>query len=481
MTNKLTTNKQPNIVLIMTDQQRTDTIAALGNPHMRTPNLDRLVQEGVSFDQCYVTAPCCAPSRASFFTGLYPHTNGVYKNADLWRHSWVEKLADAGYHCANIGKMHTFPYETPMGFHERFVVENKDRYLEGRYFLDRWDMFLQAQGLTKQQRELYRLRDDYKESLGAFDWELPEHTQSDKFVGNTAAWWIRNKPVDQPLFLQIGFPGPHPPFDPPRRYAEEYLDKKLPLPQVTREELDGQPAALKELRVHHAEIDHDSIYWLEDPTDEQLHRMRAYYYANVTLIDELVGGIIEALEEKGKLDDTVIIFTSDHGEALGDHGLIQKWNMYDVATRVPMIVWAPGRFAGNRRFDGQIQHFDVVPAIMELAGIDVPASWATRSVMPALEGEEWSGRQYVFAEQSRDGILTGTAQMTMIRDGEWKLVHYLEDEDGELYHLANDPDEVRNLWNEPAAASVKERLTRELLRWSLRSSLDAARWSEEWR
>jgi len=133
-------DQRPNIVLIITDQQRYDTISALGFPYVDTPNLDRLVHEGVSFSNNFVTAASCAPARASLFTGYYPHTTGIYKNADTWRHSWVEELATSGYHCVNIGKMHTYPFETPLGFHERFVVENKDRYLEGRYFFDRWDI-----------------------------------------------------------------------------------------------------------------------------------------------------------------------------------------------------------------------------------------------------------------------------------------------------------------------------------------------------
>ncbi|MCB0159629.1 MAG: sulfatase-like hydrolase/transferase, partial [Caldilineaceae bacterium] len=124
---------RPHIVFIITDQQRFDTIRALGFPHMDTPNLDRLVNEGVTFTNCHITAPSCAPSRASIFTGYYPHTTGILKNADLWRHSWVESLAASGYTCINIGKMHTYPYHTPLGFHERYVVENKDRYLEERY------------------------------------------------------------------------------------------------------------------------------------------------------------------------------------------------------------------------------------------------------------------------------------------------------------------------------------------------------------
>ncbi|MCZ6674541.1 MAG: sulfatase-like hydrolase/transferase, partial [Verrucomicrobia bacterium] len=176
--------KRPNIVFIITDQQRFDTINALGYDYMETPNLDRLVNEGVTFTNCHITAASCAPSRASLFTGYYPHTYGVLKNADLWRHSWIEDLAESGYRCVNIGKMHTYPYHTPNGFHERYVVENKDRYLEERYYFDEWDKALRFRGLVKQQREDYRKREDYGERLGAFEWKLPEDTHSDNFVGD---------------------------------------------------------------------------------------------------------------------------------------------------------------------------------------------------------------------------------------------------------------------------------------------------------
>ena len=230
---------QPNIIFIITDQQRYDTIGALGYDHVDTPNLDRLVGEGLHFTDCHVTAASCAPARASLFKGLYPHTSGILKNADTWRHSWIELLNKAGYHCTNVGKMHTWPYHASIGFDERYVVENKDRYLEGRYYFDEWDKALRFRGLIKQQRELYRKLPDYSERLGAFDWELPEDTHPDTFVGDMALWWIETFPKTEPLFLEIGFPGPHPPYDPVPRYAEPYLEKKLPLLEVTQEELDA--------------------------------------------------------------------------------------------------------------------------------------------------------------------------------------------------------------------------------------------------
>lgn len=473
---------QPNIIFIITDQQRFDTIAALGHEHVDTPNLDRLVRQGVTFTQCHVTAASCAPARASLFKGYYPHTTGILRNADTWRRSWIELLNDAGYHCTNVGKMHTWPFETELGFDERYVVENKDRYLEGRYYFDEWDKALRFRGLVKQQREQYRQRSDYRQRLGAFEWELPEDTHPDNFVGDMATWWIDSFPQTTPLFLQIGFPGPHPPYDPVPRYADPYLKKDLPLLPVTTEELASQPPAFHELRQHNAEIDHDSVHMPLDPTREQRHRQRAYYLANVTMIDEKVGQILEALERKGYLENSIVIFTSDHGDCLTDHGHSQKWTMYDIITRVPLIVWRPAGGAQGRAVEGLVQQMDLGPAILEWAGIEVPGALEARSLRGAVDGDSaWTGRPFVYAEQAQDGILTGCKFMTMVRDENWKLVHFLDDPHGQLFDLRNDPDEVENLWQSPAADGEKQRLLAELREWRIRSGLHTKDWCQSWR
>ncbi|MDA1137892.1 MAG: sulfatase-like hydrolase/transferase [Planctomycetota bacterium] len=473
---------RPNIILIITDQQRYDTIAELGFPYMDTPNLDRLVREGVIFTNCHISAPSCAPSRASLFTGYFPHTTGIFKNADTWRHSWVELLNKSGYQCVNVGKMHTTPFETPLGFHERYVVENKDRFLEGRYYFDEWDKALAARGLVKQQRVLYREREDYNECLGAFDWELPADMQSDNFVGNMATWWLKTKPkLDKPMFLEIGFPGPHPPYDPTPNEVAPYLKKELPLLEVTDEELENQPPPFKAMRKHNSEVDHDSVVHQLNPSQEARHRQRAYYLANVTMIDKKVGEILQALEERGDLDNSVVIFTSDHGDCLTDHGHSQKWTMYDTITRIPMIVWSPGRFEGNRKIDGLCQQMDIGPAILELAGIEVPDSLEARSVLPALEDREWNEREVVFAEHSRDGILQETEFMTMVRTHEWKLVHFLGEPFGQLFDLENDPDEVNNLWDDSNYFIKKFELLGKLREWRIRSSLVTKNWADDYR
>ena len=474
-------DSRPNIIFIITDQQRYDTICELGFDYMDTPNLDRLVREGVSFTQCHVTAASCAPARASLFKGYYPHTTGILKNADTWRRSWIELLNDSGYHCTNIGKMHTWPFETDLGFDERYVVENKDRYLEGRYYFDEWDKALRFRGLVKQQRELYRQLKDYRDCLGAFEWKLPEDTHPDVFVGDMATWWINSHPRTTPLFLEIGFPGPHPPYDPIPRYAEPYLAKQLPLLEVTPEELEGQPPAFKELRVHNNEIDHDSVVLDLNPTPEQRHRQRAYYLANVTMIDEKVGEIIAALEHNGYLDNSILIFTSDHGDCLTDHGHSQKWTMYDQITRVPMIVWSPGRFDAGQVVDSLCQQMDLGPTILEAAQVEVPETLEAISLMPALEGSDWPGREYVFAEQAKDGILTDCEFMTMVRNHEWKLVHFLDEPHGQLFDLRTDPQEIHNLWDDPKSLDKKRELLAVLREWRIRSQYETASWCEEWR
>lgn len=475
-------DRRPNIILIITDQQRFDTIAALGAPWVSTPNLDRLAREGVAFTNCFVTAPSCAPARASLFTGYYPHTTGVWRNGDLWQHGWVEQLSASGYRCVNVGKMHTTPFTAPMGFHERYVVENKDRYLEGRYFFDEWDRALAAHGLAKQQRESYRRRPDYRERLGAFEWELPEALHSDVFVSGLARWWLASYPRTEPLFLQIGFPGPHPPYDPVARALRRYEASDLPLLPVTDDEVASQPPAFRRMIRHNCEVDHDSIVHLEHPSREQRLRQRRHYMANVTMIDEQVGLIIEALGSRGYLENAIVIFASDHGDCLGDHGHSQKWTMYDIVTRVPALVWAPGRFAGGRRLDGLCQLMDLGPTILELAGCTPQASMEARSLAPALRGEaDACCRDVVFAEHARDGTLQGTELMSMVRERRWKLVHFVDSPAGQLFDLEADPQELRNLWDEPAAASEKSRLIARLADWHLRGSVRTADWKAPWR
>jgi arylsulfatase A-like enzyme len=378
--------------------------------------------------------------------------------------------------------MHTIPYNAEAGFHERYVVENKDRYMEGRWYFDEWDKALAAHGLRKQQRVLYRQREDYRERLGAFLWELPEHLHSDVFVGNMAKWWVETYPATEPLFLQVGFPGPHPPYDPTARWAEPYLKRNdIPIPRPTAEELDALPPPLKEKRRHDVEVDHDSVVWSLDPSPEQLRRLWAHYGANMTMIDDRIGALLATLKARRYLDNAVVVFASDHGDCMGEHGLIQKWAMYDCVTRTPLVVSSPGRFQGGRTIDGLCQLFDLAPTILELAGCEVPADFEAESLLPALEGAAWQPRRYVFCEQAGDVNLTGAELITMVRNERRKLVHYKGAEYGQLFDLKDDPGEMRDRWVDPACAAVKHELLDALRDWLIESNYRTRDYMAEFR
>ena len=402
-------DQRPNIILIITDQQRFDTIGALGCPYVDTPNLDRLVDRGVTFSNVYGNAPVCAPARASLFSGLSPHHTGIQRNDALWESCWVEDLAASGYHCVNIGKMHAGPYQAPLGFHERYVVENKDRFGTPVKFFDELDKAIAAHGKEKPGKPMY-LRDvpDYSERLGAFEWPIDSHLHPDEFVGDTALWWLdrtaEKHPLRQPLFLEIGFPGPHPPFDPLPELAEKYSRRTFPMLEVTADELAGRPEGLKRQREHFETYDHDSVVHDANASYERRQRQRAYYMANCEMIDTKVGQIIDRLEQQGLLANSVVIFTSDHGESLGDHGLVQKWNMYDCVTRVPSIVFGPDHFVGGRPVDDLYSWFDLGPTVLELAGLSAPDYVEAQSMMPDLRGEESGRREAVFCEVARDRV-----------------------------------------------------------------------------
>lgn len=463
-------SKRPNIVFIITDQQRFDTIAALGFDHMITPNLDRLAGRGAVFEKMYITSPSCAPSRASLFTGTYPHTNGVFRNDEEWSYCWVKDLAEAGYRTVNVGKMHTWPVEGAFGFHERHVTENKDRdHPTLPFYLDNWDKVYFGYGKEKPSRVTQRRRQGHGARMGAWAWEDEEILHPDVLVPQMAKWWIDRYPGDEPFFLQVGIPGPHPPYDPTQDYLDLYEGRELPKP-IPADDIEAQPPAYRMLREHHLGEDCDGIVHLRDPAPEQADRQRRHYYANVSMIDAQIGEIVEALERRGVLDETVVIFTSDHGDCLTDHGHSQKWNMYESTVHVPAIVAWPGVTDGARRVPELVSLFDFGPTILEMASVPVPDWMEARSLVPLLSGET-EERGPIFCEHSNDALLEGTRMVTMVREGELKLVHFVDSGHGQLFDLATDPQELHNLWDDPDHTATRARLIDEILRWRTESAL----------
>src|SRR3954451_5610028 len=316
--------------------------------------------------------------------------------------------------------MHTWPMDAPCGFHQRLIVENKERIRKftGSEFIDEWDKALATHGLQRPLRMDYRKLPDYKTRLGAFEWPLPDKLHSDYFTGDLATWWINKyAPTDGPLFLQIGFPGPHPPYDPVAS-IKKYAGRDIPVSEIKVDDMAGQPSALEDLRRRQVELEADAIAFSMSPDIEARRRQREYYLANVTMIDEKLGEILEALETKGLLNNTIVIFTSDHGDTLGDHGQSQKWTMYEQVLRVPLVFWGAGLSKTGQAVTALVQHFDVGPTILDYAGVGIPEHMEAESLRGLLSGDATSGRELVFAELGPDNVIEKIKFMTMVRSAD---------------------------------------------------------------
>ncbi|MDP6777189.1 MAG: sulfatase-like hydrolase/transferase [Candidatus Latescibacteria bacterium] len=447
----------PHIIMIMTDQQRFDTIAAWGYDHMVTPNQDRLVREGVSFRQAYCPGATCISSRAAIFTGMYPHTTGVY-SFDPWsdHRNWVQDLSDNGYWCVNIGKMHFSPRDVDGGFHERVVVENPtNKTLDNGGADDDWGRYLTLHGL-KRPNDRQHTDPDWMRKFQGVPWHYEERFHSDVFIGNSAVSWIQNHQGDRPLFLQVGFTGPHEPWDPLPRHLDLYKDKQMP-PRVMREgELDDKPPQHREHLEAFANAGGEARIDLRLASDSDIGNMRRHYYAKITTVDEMLGKVLEALDERGWLDNSLLLFCSDHGEMLGDHGLPYKWLMYDPIVHVPLVIRHPGSIDSPSEVTDLASLMDLGPTVLEAAGIDVPTYFEGRSLMPYLRGEAIAPRDLVFCDDN---------YQIMIRCPTHKMVYYIGQAAGELYDLEADPGELWNRWEDAGYAVVRDQMKEQLLSW----------------
>ena len=453
---------RPNIVLIMTDQQRFDTVGAWGNDHMITPNMDRLAREGMSFRQAYCPGATCVASRAAIFTGMYPHTTGVY-SFDHWgnHRNWVQDLADNGYFCANIGKMHFTPRDIPGGFHERVIVENPTNTSHDNGNADDdWGRFL---GLNGQVRPNHRQNTDpdWMSKFQGVPWHLEEKYHSDVFIGDSAVAWIRDHQGKRPVFLEVGLTGPHEPWDPLQRHLDLYDGVELPKRVLREGELTEKPPQHQAHLEAFAEAGGEAKIDLRGATDEDIDMMRRHYYAKITTVDEMIGNVMTALEEKGWLENSLIIFCSDHGEMLGDHGLAYKWLMYDSITHIPLIIRHPGSVKNPSSTDDLVSLMDLGPTILNAAGVDIPTYFEGRPLQPYLDGEEIEARAFVVCEDN---------YQIMMRTGSHKMVYYPGQEEGELYDLVEDPDELWNRWDSADHGEVKSKFLQRMLEWFVTSN-----------
>ncbi|NKB72623.1 MAG: sulfatase-like hydrolase/transferase [Candidatus Latescibacteria bacterium] len=416
-----------NLLFITTDQQRWDSLPCYGLDFMQTPHLDRLAQEGQVFDHCYVASPVCVPCRAAMLSGRWPTATGVLGNG-AWlpddMPTWPGLFSAAGYRTAAIGKMHFDPWAAMGGFDERIMAEDK-RHV---YLPDDHVKYLRQHGL---ERAHPTENPGYFEWLGASVTPLEKRFHVDGFTGDRGAEWLRAH-GDKPFAAWVSFAGPHDPYDPPEEMASMYYDAPIPKPVGARDELAEKPKA----QLTAGDSRKNSMFRLDmrDATPEQVRRWRAHYYANISLIDEGIGKMLQALEEHGVLDNTLIVFTSDHGDALGDHGMSFKGFFYDSMARVPLIARGPGVEAGVRS-GGLVGTLDLVPLFYQACGVTPPPGLQGGNLGALFEDPQATIHQRVFSE------ILGR---TMVRDQRYKYVYYASGE-AELYDMQEDPDEICNL------------------------------------
>jgi arylsulfatase len=449
--------EKPHIILLMTDQQRFDTVRAWGHTHMITPHMDRLASESLNFRQAYCPGATCVASRAAIFTGMYPHTTGVY-SFDHWgdHRNWVQDLADNGYWCVNMGKMHFTPRDMAGGFHERVIVENPTNKTHANGGSDDdWGRYMTFYGV-KRPNDRNQGDPDWLKKCQGVVWHEEERFHSDVFIGDSAVSWIDNYCGDKPIFLQVGLTGPHEPWDPLPRHLQMYDGVEMPPCAGRPGELVDKPRQHLAHLDMHATTDHESQIDLRGRTPEEIARMKRHYFAKITTVDEQVGRVLSALEKRGWLENSMLIFCSDHGEMLGDHGLAYKWLMYDSIVHIPLMIRFPGSVQRPDHITDLVSLMDLGPTILEVAGIAVPTYMEGRSLMPYLKRENTRPRSTVFCEDN---------YQIMMRSQTHKLVYYIGQEAGEFYDLSADPDELYNLWDSPESAQVKTHMLTELLGW----------------
>ena len=471
--------RRPNILWICTDQQRYDTLGAQGNGHVSTPRLDALWRSGTAFTHAYCQSPICTPSRASFLTGTYPSTchntrNGNARFVD--RFPLVTRLlADAGYDCGLIGKLHL------ASAYGRIEPRTDDGYRYWRYShgpRDDWPVGHDYADWVRQHGSV--LGELIKDPAGV---PAPLH-QTTWCAERTIEFITEPRAADTPWLASVNIYDPHPPFNPPQEYRDRYAPAAMPGPLFRDSDLAQQErlAAVDfQSRGRPPDnLDIRSPVIPESPgregspgadaraggrsnlpphaTARDARTLQAAYYAMLELIDDQVGRMLDALRDSGQADDTLVLFTSDHGEMLGDHGLIQKGcRFYEGLVRVPLILAWPDTIRRGLVSDALVELTDLAPTLLQAAGAPVPEWMQGRSLLPLASGgaDPQRHRDAVLCEYFDALDAPDATRATMYRERRYKLVVYHGHGLGELYDLEQDPGEFDNLWDDPAHAALK--------------------------
>ncbi|MGD1823035.1 MAG: sulfatase family protein [Pleomorphochaeta sp.] len=417
-------SKKKNVLLIIADQMRFDTINALGYEDVITPNLDRLVNSGCSFTHCFSSNPVCMPARHDLLVGLPSSSHGYLANREMPIKDYglptlPRIFSENGYRTAAIGKMHFYPATMHHGYSEMHLMEELPKVREN----DEYAMYLKENG-EEQIQNIHGIRPAlyHEPQIAQVDYPLYE---TNWIKDRTIKWLEDNN--NNPFFLAVGFIKPHPPWDIPKGYENLYKDKKL-------------RKSVEKSRLFFDHPEHN-IWYGDDDSEEEKEKIRKAYYTSITLVDESVGNILDYLEANNLVDDTLIIFTADHGEMLGDKGYYSKELPYDGSVRVPLIMSNKHLFKQNSKNNDLVDLIDIFPTCLEAAELPILKNLYGSSLLDTKKGKD---REYVF---SASGFLS-TKRFVMCQNKKYKYVYHYNGGFEEIYDLENDKYEINNLINE---------------------------------
>lgn len=453
-------NRQPDILFVFCDQWNARYLGCAGHPQVRTPHLDALAAEGLVFDCTYTPSPVCMPARVSLASGLYPHTHGFFSNytglyfpAD--RVTLFRRLQEAGYTTAKIGKYHYFSmewgedYEDHRDYYNQLGLDRAEETstpFQGPFVNSAYTRWLAEQNLLD--TFIRDIGDRYVDGqYVACPSPLPPEATPDGYVCRQTLRYIREAPADRPLFLCASFPGPHTPLDAPGPYADLYAPEEVTLP-VNYDEARSQY------------------------TRDEVAAMTAQYMGKITHLDDRVGELVAALKARGNWENTVVVFSADHGDRMGEHGLVSKCGFEEGSVRVPLIVSGPAAPLRNRgaRNASPVSFLDLYPTFLELAGTGIPDFCQGTSLLPLVTGTADAVHETVFSE-----IANGESFNYMARDARWKW--YIHGRNGHqcLFDLQSDPWERTNLAGQPEHAETLGRLRNRMFEFLMSAQLNHAR------
>jgi len=433
------------IVFILSDQHNPTITGFSGNRIIRTPNLDLLANSGTVLSNCYCPSPLCVPSRAAMLSGLLPYKTGIFTNYQSLpsdRATFVHSLGIAGFETVLCGRMHFIGPDQRQGYEERLVGDISSPYIGGGFDLG----FLRK----ADEQSPIALQKAGAGNSSVLDYDLAVFERAQAFLRDRQR--KRTDHAQRPLFLTVGLYGPHCPYVCPRDLFEYYYEQLPPTDNWTNFKRTVHPAVQK---------------WyanrgIGEITADEIRTVQAAYYGMIELMDRRIGDLLETIDRTLGLENTLVIYASDHGDMAGDKGLFWKTNLYEGSARVPLVFSQPGLIRSGRRIEQLTSLLDLGPTLIDYAGAPELPETDGQDLLPLLKGEAQESSCRFVVCQLCD--LKGDSPSAMIRKGSWKLVHHHGYKAPQLFNLAEDPGEINDLGGHPGSRSKSEELAAELSR-----------------